>query len=184
MPMRVYTLFLIATGYTGCCAAGGEISRAEVIRSAAEAVVRIHPHGDRAQGCVSVFFFVARSGDIYVATNYHVVWGATTVSIERSDATTEAASVMAVDPATNLALLRPAASTAPATLSFGDDMELTQGDWVCSLGSLGGVFNAASTGIVSARGRLPEAKVVGQRLVEHLFIDAVVGPGSSGGPVV
>jgi S1-C subfamily serine protease len=87
------------------------------------------------------------------------------------------------DPATDLALLRPS-SQAPATLAFGGDDGLSAGSWVIALGSSDGVFNAASVGVLSARGLVPGGKLPAQRLVDALFIDSGLGAGGSGGPVL
>jgi serine protease Do len=180
-------LVLTATACLAACSGASTDSArtsASIIQTAVQAVVRVRATGDLAQASGSGFFVRTGDGRTYLVTNHHVVWGATAVTVERSDGIQDTASVLATDPATDLALLRPAIREAPATLSFGDDAALGQGDWICALGSPGGVFNAASAGIVSARGTVPDAVVAGERLVDHLFIDAVVGPGNSGGPVV
>ncbi|HEX3761026.1 MAG TPA: trypsin-like peptidase domain-containing protein [Kofleriaceae bacterium] len=178
--------FVLAACLAACSGANTDRvpSSASIIQAAVQAAVRVRATGDLAQASGSGFFVRAGDGSIYVVTNHHVVWGATAVTVERSDGIQDTARVLATDPATDLALLHPALRSAPATLAFGDDAALRQGDWICALGSPGGVFNAASAGIVSARGTVPDAAVAGERLVDHLFIDAVVGPGNSGGPVI
>ena len=182
---RTHGWFLVLA-LTACCDANAHStsSSTEIIRASMEAVVRIHTSGDMAQASGSGFFFRARTGEIYIVTNHHVVWGASTITIERNDGVVEPATVFASDPATDLALIRPASRQAPHALSFGDDRALRPGDWVCALGSPNGVFNAASVGILSARGRLQGAAVAGERLVDHLFVDAVTSSGSSGGPIL
>ena len=182
---RGYGWFL-ALAFTACCDANEHSASrtTEIIGTSIEAVVRVHTSGDMAQASGSGFFFRARNGEIYIITNHHVVWGASTITIERNDGITDTATMFAADPATDLALLRPASRDAPRTLAFGDDRVLQRGDWVCALGSPSGVFNAASVGILSARERLRGAAVAGERLVDHLFVDAVTSAGSSGGPIM
>ena len=52
------------------------------------------------------------------------------------------------------------------------------------MGNASGLFAAVSVGVVSARGAVPNSALLGQRVVDYLFTDAVISPGSSGGPVL
>lgn len=148
------------------------------------AVVRVHGRGAMAQTDGSGFFIRNGGGEPRVVTNHHVVWGATEIAIERNDGVTETAAVVGVDPATDLALLRPTSGTAPGVLSFGDDQSVAPGSWLMAAGSPEGVFNAVSLGILAARGRVPQGTLPAERHVDHLFFDAALGAGSSGGPLV
>jgi S1-C subfamily serine protease len=157
---------------------------APLVEAVRPAVVRVRGRGGMAQTEGSGFFIRGASGEPLLVTNHHVVWGAADVVVERSDGVTEPAALIAVDAATDLALLRPGSRSVPATLSFGDDAELQVGSWLVALGSPEGVFNAASLGILSARGLVPRATLPAERLVDHLFIDSALGAGGSGGPIV
>jgi len=157
---------------------------APLVAAALPAVVRVQGRGGLAQTAGSGFFIRGEGGTPLVVTNHHVVWGAAEIAIERNDGVTETAALVGVDPATDLALLRPTSGAAPATLTFGDDTRMRVGGWLIAIGSSDGVFNAASVGVLSARGRVPMAKLPPQRLVDHLFVDATLGAGGSGGPVL
>jgi len=152
--------------------------------SAVLAVVRLRSHGSMSQGQGSCFFIKSKTGRNMIVTNKHVVWGAEQVSVERSDGVTDTATVIGSDAAIDLALLQPGSNSAPKTLDLASGAEPLPGDWLISMGSPGGVFNAASAGIVSARGTLQSSALSGERLVDYLFTDAKIGPGSSGGAVV
>jgi serine protease DegQ len=185
----VATLLSAATLLAACRRGsdGASIGRPDVaalIDAALPAVVRVRGRGGMAQTEGSGFFIRGDAGQPLVVTNHHVVWGAAEIAIERQDGVTETAALVGVDDTTDLALLRPSSRSAPATLSFGDDSGLRVGGWVLALGSPDGLFNAASTGVLSARALVPGAKLPAERLVDHLFIDAALGAGSSGGPVL
>ena len=119
-----------------------------------------------------------------ILTNQHVVWGAEQVTVERSDGVTDTATVVGSDAAIDLALLQPGSASAPKTLELTSGAEPRQGDWLISIGSPGGVLNAVSAGVLSTRGTLQSSALSGERLVDYLFTDTKIGPGSSGGPVV
>jgi len=132
----------------------------------------------------SGFFVSGSGGRPLIVTNNHVVWGANIIDIERSDGTLDTATVVGVDRDVDIALLRPASGTAAATLALGDDSRLRRGDWLVSLGNAAGVSGTVTVGVLSARGRVPDATLAGQKFVDYLFTDALISPGSSGGPVI
>ena len=180
---------LFACGAT--CTAGGRGGAAgreklpALVAATLPAVVKVRPAGRMAQDGGSGFFVAGRDGRPVVVTNHHVIWGASELAIETNDGTVEAAEVAGVDPETDLAILRLTSNAStPKVLAFGGDEALSLGDSVVAVGSPGGVSNAVSLGIVSARGLVPRGTVAAQRFIEHLFIDAAVAAGSSGGPVL
>jgi serine protease Do len=89
-----------------------------------------------------------------------------------------------VDREVDLALLRARSAFTETALSLADDGNLRRGDWLVSIGNAGGLLDAVSVGVLSARGRVPEAALMGQKLVDYVFTDAAISPGASGGPVL
>jgi len=162
---------------------------ARVIRTARPAVVRVRATGPMAQEAGTGFLVAGQGGGSdgtqQVITNHHVIWGASSISIELSGGAVIQADVVGSDAATDLALLRPRAPLrGMQPLSLGDDRSVQVGDQVVAIGNPGGIAGAASVGIVSARGKVPRPTVAAQAFVEYLFTDTLVAAGSSGGPVL
>jgi S1-C subfamily serine protease len=154
-----------------------------LVKAALPAVVRVIPRGTMAQAAGSGFVVRADGGRTLVVTNHHVVWGATEIVLERNDRTLDHAIVLAADAAVDLAVVA-AQGGGYGQLSFGDDDALRIGDPLVSIGSPAGVLNAVSVGVLSARGTVPDASLPGQLVIDHLFTDAMISPGCSGGPVL
>ncbi len=128
--------------------------------------------------------------DGYIVTNAHVVAGAhrvwvelpipvTGASILATRSRTIPASLVGIDPETDLAVLHVDQSGLPAA-AFGDSDDLRPGQMVLALGSPLGLDNSVSLGIVSATARqlAPESPMI------YVQTDASINPGSSGGPLV
>ena len=129
------------------------------------------PHLSMAQG--SGFFI---SADGYVVTNNHVVDHATEVNVTMSDGKTLDATVIGVDPKTDLALLKVKGDSFPF-VSFAEKAPRV-GDWVLAVGNPFGLGGTDTAGIVSARGR----DIGSGPYDDFLQIDAPVNHGNSGGP--
>lgn len=115
----------------------------------------------------------------YILTNNHVVRGASKVRVKLFDGRSLAATVVGVDPATDLAVLDiDADGIVPARL--GSSKKLQVGDWVIAAGSPFGLEQSVSAGIVSAFGR---SKVGVANYEDFIQTDAAVNPGNSGGPL-
>ncbi len=129
--------------------------------------------------------------DGYIVTNAHVVQGARRIQVVLREPKPAGASVLkprsesvgatlvGIDPETDLAVLKVQRSGLPA-LGFGDSEALRQGQLVMAFGSPLGLENSASLGVVSAVARQlePESPMI------YVQTDAPINPGNSGGPLV
>ena len=111
-----------------------------------------------------------------IATNHHVVDGASRALIAFADGATEIVEgVVADSPVRDLAILAvKTGSRSP--LRLGDELSVRQGDLVYALGAPRGLESSLTNGIVS-----------GFRNVEEQFLiqtTAPIAPGSSGGPLL
>jgi S1-C subfamily serine protease len=120
-----------------------------------------------------------------ILTNLHVVAGAGRVEVVFADGLEAEATVVAVRPEQDLAVLQ--ATTIPDDLvpaTLRTTQGLAPGDEVVAVGFPFGIGPSASAGVVSGLGReflSPE----GQRVLTNLIqFDAAANPGSSGGPLV
>lgn len=117
----------------------------------------------------------------YIVTNNHVVEGVDTAEIQLSDGRRGSASVIGVDPLTDIAVLKTELGDLVAA-EWGDSTQLQVGDIVWALGSPFGLQKSITFGILSAKER---RGITGSRVIqEFLQTDAAVNPGNSGGPLV
>jgi putative serine protease PepD len=135
--------------------------------------------GQRAQGSGFVY-----DADGHVVTNYHVVQGATSLTVTLSDGATYDAKVVGTDPSTDLAVLdvdAPADELHP--LKLGDSDAVAVGDGVVAIGSPYGLEETLTSGIVSALGRTIES-TNGYSIPGTIQTDAAINHGNSGGPLL
>jgi serine protease Do len=118
-------------------------------------------------------------GDGYIATNYHVVNGASEVTVTLNTGEELTATVVGTDPSTDLALLRIENGRDLPALDFGDSDRARVGDWVLAIGNPFGLGGSATAGIISARGR----DIRSGRYDDFIQVDAAINSGNSGGPV-
>ncbi|MGH3065874.1 MAG: S1C family serine protease [Gaiellaceae bacterium] len=170
----------------------------EIYERAASGVVRINASSDSAsadplvvpgplpstppQGALGSGFVIDKAG--HIVTNYHVVRGATDVTVSFSNRDTVKAEVVGTDPSTDLALLRvDTAAGALTPLSLGNSDELRVGDPVVAIGNPFGLDRTATSGIVSALQRLITAP--NSFTIDHVIqTDAPINHGNSGGPLL
>jgi len=117
------------------------------------------------------------SPDGRFVTNYHVIQEAAKLSVKLLDgAEYHDVSLVAADPASDLALMQiPGVSGLPA-LRLGSDAQVEMGDRVFVMGNPLGMGGTFTDGMVSAKRPLEG--------VAMLQISAPISPGSSGGPVM
>jgi len=119
-----------------------------------------------------------------VISNAHVTWGADHVAIELTDGKVFPVTVVGLDAAVDLVVLRTSAGDEAPAMSFAADVPMRVGEPVLSMSSLPGLSGAASAGIFSGRGKVADATLAGERNVDYLFTDAVMSAGTSGGPLL
>jgi S1-C subfamily serine protease len=129
------------------------------------------------------------SADGFVLTNFHVVTGEANrrVTIEQVDVTVVLsdkrelrADLVGSDSATDLALLKIAATGLP-TIQWGDSSRLRVGEWVLAIGNPYQLSETVTLGIVSAVGR---TNLGVSRYEDFIQTDAAINPGNSGGALV
>jgi serine protease Do len=119
------------------------------------------------------------SSDGYILTNNHVVEGAKEVTVTLSDKKEYTATVVGLDPKTDLAVLKIDAEIELPAAGLGDSEALNVGDWVVAIGNPFGLNHTVTSGIVSAKGR-----VIGAGPYDDFIqTDASINPGNSGGPL-
>lgn len=118
----------------------------------------------------------------YIITNNHVVEGIRSVELQLSDGRRGTASVVGVDPLTDIAVLKTEMDDlVPA--EWGDSDALQVGDIVWAVGSPFGLQKSITFGILSAKERRGISGSGGV-FQEYLQTDAAVNPGNSGGPLI
>jgi serine protease DegQ len=121
---------------------------------------------------------VSREG--YILTNDHVVDGVSDIQVTLNDGRTVPAKIVGMDPDTDLAVVRIAA-TGLTPVTFGQSDKAQVGDIVLAIGDPFSVGQTVTMGIISAVGR-----EIGPSSPFSNFIqtDAAINPGNSGGALV
>jgi S1-C subfamily serine protease len=167
----------------------GVISVRDIYRRAGPGVVQIvalvpgasTPTGGQPAGQGSGFV-IDKVG--HIITNYHVIEGAGEVLVSFSGDDQVTASVVGVDPSTDLAVLEvdmPASALTP--LPLGDSNAVAVGDPVVAIGNPFGLERTVTAGIVSAIQR--EIQAPNGFPIDHVIqTDAQINQGNSGGPLL
>ena len=137
------------------------------------------PQSSKAEG---TGFVLDSKGDI--VTNYHVVSGATSMTVKFQDGKSAKATLVGSDSGTDLAVIKvdPSATTL-VPLTLGDSSTVQTGEAVFAIGSPFGLADSLSAGIVSATGRTitsPSNKPI----ANAIQTDAAINHGNSGGPLL
>ncbi|MBZ5559646.1 MAG: DegQ family serine endoprotease [Acidobacteriia bacterium] len=119
--------------------------------------------------------------DGYILTNYHVVDGADTITVDLNDGRTLTAKTIGSDKPSDLALLKIPGHDFHA-LALGDSDAVKVGDVVLAVGNPLGVGQTVTMGIVSAKGRSTGVGDGGYE--DFLQTDAPINHGNSGGALV
>jgi len=131
--------------------------------------------------------FVSNStGQFVIITNYHVVDGASNITVTFADGDAYSSQVVGSDPYADLAVLT---SNAPQDeykpLSIANSSALSVGDPVLAIGTPYGLAGTVTSGIVSARGRtITESATNGYVIADCIQTTTPINPGNSGGPLL
>ena len=127
-------------------------------------------------------FVWSRQG--HIVTNYHVIYGADSITVTLADRTEYKAKVVGADPDHDIAVLQ--IQTSEVTLqpvAIGSSQSLRVGQKVLAIGNPFGLDHTLTTGVVSALGRT--IKSMSNRTIEGVIqTDAAINPGNSGGPLL
>lgn len=122
--------------------------------------------------------FVIDSSGI-VVTNNHVIADADEITVNFADGSQLEATIVGVDPKTDIAVLKVEPEAPLTAVPFGDSEAVRIGDWVMAIGNPFGLGGSVSVGIVSARGRNINAGPYDN----FIQTDAAINRGNSGGPL-
>jgi S1-C subfamily serine protease len=127
-------------------------------------------------------FVIDKTG--HIVTNYHVVQGAKKINVSFSNGASTKATVVGVDPSSDLAVLTVDASSRALTpLQLGNSDAMRVGDPVVAIGNPFGLDRTVTAGIVSAIQRAITAP--NGYTIDHVIqTDAAINHGNSGGPLL
>jgi putative serine protease PepD len=161
-----------------------DASTAEAVAAKAmPSVVSVNVTTDSGEGLGSGVI-LDTDGDII--TNYHVIDGATSISVT-IDGKSYEASVVGSDSSSDLAVIKAELNGDSVTpIEVGDSSQLNVGSWVMSIGSPFGLDQSVSEGIVSAlyRNELLQSSSGDTIYTNLIQVDAAINPGNSGGALV
>jgi S1-C subfamily serine protease len=123
------------------------------------------------------------SADGKIVTTAQVVDGVKSVKVTLKSGRVLDATVIGIDRATDIAVLKVNAQNLP-TVRLGDSDRLVQGEWAIAIGNPLGLDNTVTVGIVSAMGRTSSQVGSPQQRVNFIQTDAAINPGNSGGPLL
>ena len=119
-----------------------------------------------------------------IVTNYHVIEGASSISVTLADMTSWEAEVIGSEPNKDLAVLKiKAPRRILQPIKVGESEGLKVGQSVYAIGNPFGLDQTLTTGIISALGREIKA-MSGVPINDVIQTDAAINPGNSGGPLL
>ena len=144
------------------------------------------PQTYQAQSSGSGIIVGQNDTELLIATNNHVVSGATDMKVTFTDSTQVAAAVKGTDSATDLAIIAVKLSDIPsdtmskikvATLGNSDNVKV--GQQVIAIGNALGYGQSLTVGYISAL----DHEITDENGIQHTYIqtDAAINPGNSGG---
>ena len=147
------------------------------------------PQTYQAQSSGSGIIVGQNDTELLIATNNHVVSGATDMKVTFTDSTQVAAAVKGTDSATDLAIIAVKLSDIPsdtmskikvATLGNSDNVKV--GQQVIAIGNVLGYGQSLTVGYISALDR----EITDENGIQHTYIqtDAAINPGNSGGALL
>ncbi len=153
------------------------------------------PQEREVEGSASGIIIGKNEEQLLIATNYHVVEGATTLTVSFIDGTSCEAHTKGTDSYRDLAVVSVSLSDIPdetmdqitiATIGSSDD--LLVGEQVVAIGNALGYGQSVTTGIVSAKNRRLDdngsENASNDKGVNLIQTDAAINPGNSGGALL
>ncbi len=120
------------------------------------------------------------TADGYVVSNYHVVQGASKLTVLTSDGTEHQAELVGYDDTNDIALLKIQGENLPY-VKLGSSDALSVGDQVAAIGNpLGELTSTLTVGYISAKDRVISTDGTA---INMLQTDAAINSGNSGGPL-
>lgn len=159
----------------------GVLTPGQVYAMNADAVVAISSKVSGSQGYgMSAGSGFILSADGYVATNYHVIEGATSVSVITNDGEEYDAKIVGSNATNDLAVLKIEDTDLPY-VTIGSSNDLIVGDQVVAVGNaLGELSSSMTVGYISGKDRDVNTDGVA---INMLQTDAAINSGNSGGPL-
>jgi len=119
----------------------------------------------------------------HILTNMHVVDRAEVINVTLSDDRSLKATIVGVDPLTELAIIKIDSDNLPIA-KLGDSDSVRIGEWVLAVGNPLELQSTITAGIISAIGR--DINIIADNYGVENFIqtDATINPGNSGGALV
>ena len=166
---------------------GSAMTPSQLYASCADSVVAISStvtstgiYGNTSTGTSSGSGFIL-TDDGYIVTNYHVVEGATNLTVTTYDGTEYPAELKGKDATNDVAVLKVEGENMPA-VTLGSSHDLSIGDMVAAIGNpLGKLASTQTIGYVSGINR--EVATGGVTTISMIQTDAAINPGNSGGPL-
>jgi serine protease Do len=118
-------------------------------------------------------------GQGHIATNAHVVAGATTVRVKLADGREIPAKVRGSDERLDIAVLELEGAKDLSFVALGSSDAVRVGEYVVAIGNPFGLGDTVTMGIVSAKGR----ELGAGPYDDFIQTDASINPGNSGGPL-
>lgn len=171
---------------------GDELSNIEIYNRASPATVHITSTVLQRNWFLEVYpsestgsgFLIDADGRIL--TNFHVIQGSADLEVnplaEDDDGNSYKATVLATDPANDLALIQIRPEAPMPFLALGDSDGVKVGQKVLAIGNPFGLEGTLTTGVISSTGRsIQDRSGVLKDLIQT---DAAINPGNSGGPLL
>lgn len=115
----------------------------------------------------------------HIVTNWHVVKGASQVTVQLNDGRTLPARFTGADQRSDIAVLKVDAEGL-IPIPFGDSEKVRVGQMVFAVGNPFGLQETVTQGIISAKGR----RTTSEAANEFFQTSTTINPGNSGGPLI
>lgn len=164
------------------------MSASEVYKENIDSVVAIQTEiitrnifNQNVKGAVAGSGFVV-SEDGYILTNYHVIEGATKISVTFANNKTYTAEIVGMDKTNDVAVIKLNSDETFKPVVFGDSESIEIGEDVVAVGNpLGELTFSLTKGVVSAKDRLISTDLYTG--INMFQVDCSVNEGNSGGPI-